>query len=223
MTCLLEEVVTRVPVPPSCTYFGPLQCQTWRLPEMDDHGASLLADAFQPPKTHVQMVAWGPNHFGCLQFQLKAPPADWAEAFEPPREWQCQFYDPLPGGHEGLTRVCQRLFQHCKVVTNLQGDELPPAAVPRGWLQKDGWSCGYHSARWLEIQRRLLRGELPAPVPSMEAYIAKNSAIVETLQRLPVHAHGRLVAPKETRARLRGGPGQEGTSKQGARRRQGAR
>ena len=190
LTCLLEEVVARVPAPPTCSFFGPFQCRAWDQPELDAEATSLLRDAFEQPKTDVQMVAWGPNHFGCLTFQVGPPPADWAQAYEPPRQWQCQFYDPLPGGHEGLTAVCRRLFQHVKAVANLQGDALPAATVPQGWLQKDGWSCGYHSTRYLEVQRRLLRGELPAPIPSMEAFLAKNNAIVQQLQKLQCEFKG---------------------------------
>ena len=184
LSCLLEEIVARVPVPPTCVYFGPLDCQTWILPELKVDDQVALREAFQEPTTVVQMVLWGPNHYGSLQFRVAEPPVDWVEAYEPPRVWQCQFFDHLPGGHEGLAGVCQRMFQHVKEVTNLQGDALPAPAVPQGWFQKDTWSCGYHSARYLEVQRRLLRGERPAPIPSMEAYVAKNKVVVEQLQRL---------------------------------------
>ena len=179
-----------MPVGPTCVFFGPLQCQAWIQPELSVDDQVFLQEAFQEPKTVVQMVVWGPNHFGSLQFQVAAPPVHWVEAYEPPRVWHCQFYDPLPGGQEGLTGVCQRLFQHVKEVTNLQGDALPAPAVPQGWFQKDGWSCGYHSARYLEVQRRLLRGERPAPVPSMDFYIAKNKVVVEQLQRLQCELKG---------------------------------
>ena len=132
LSCLLEEIVARVPVPPTCVYFGPLHCKAWIQPELLVQDHVVLREAFQEPKTVVQMVVWGPNHYGSLEFRVAAPPADWVQAYEPPRVWQCQFFDPLRGGHEGLTGVCQRLFQHVKEVTNLEEDALPAPAVPQG-------------------------------------------------------------------------------------------
>ena len=194
LSCLLEEITTRVDVPDTVAYFGPLACRIWNQAELTPEDEKALGDAFQPPKTVVQMVLWGEGHYGSLEFHLAAAPVDWVQAYEPPRVWQCQFYDPLPGGHAGLTRVCQQLFQHVRQVTNLQGDVLPAPAVPQGWFQKDGWSCGYWSARFLELQRRRLRGELPTPAPSMESYVTKNRTIWELLQKLQ-RAHKGIPGP----------------------------
>ena len=51
------------------------------------------------------MMFWVPNHYGHLEFQLEEAPAAWDQPYEPPREWQVQFFDSHEGGHDELCKT----------------------------------------------------------------------------------------------------------------------
>ena len=95
-----------------------------------------------------------------------------------------QFFDSVEGGHEELSKTARQIFQHCQTVAVLKPGALPASAFGQGWHQRDPWSCGFHAARILEVRRRQLRGELPAPVLDVANYLAHTRELVAKLQAL---------------------------------------
>ena len=95
-----------------------------------------------------------------------------------------QFFDSVETGHEELSKTARQIFQHCQTVAVLKAGALPASAFCQGWHQRDEWSCGFHAARILEVRRRQLRGELPAPVLDVASYLAHTRELVAKLQAL---------------------------------------
>ncbi len=63
--------------------------------------------------------------------------------------------------------------------------------------QTDGWSCGYHAARILEVKRRQLRGEQLTRVLGIAAYQYHNKDLVLKLQALQAKYKGVPWPPKK--------------------------
>ena len=95
-----------------------------------------------------------------------------------------QFFDSVEGGHEELSKTARQIFQHCQTVAVLKAGALPASVFGQGWHQRYPWSCGFHAARILEVRRRQLRGELPAPVLDVANYLAHTRELVAKLQAL---------------------------------------
>ena len=73
---------------------------------------------------------------------------------------------------------------------------MPSSGFAESWHQQDSWSCGYHAARILDIQRRKLRGERPGPVLTPEAYIAHHKALITKLRSLQAEHKGMQWPPE---------------------------
>ena len=73
---------------------------------------------------------------------------------------------------------------------------MPSNGFAESWHQQDSWSCGYHAARILDIQRRKLRGERLVPVLTPEAYIAHNKALITKLRSLQAEHKGMKGPPE---------------------------
>ena len=78
----------------------------------------------------------------------------------------------------------------------LEVNELPASSFTQEWHQRDGWSCGYHAARILEIQRRKLRGERQGLVQSIEAVVSHQRNLVMHIQSLQAEHMGIQWPPK---------------------------
>ena len=78
----------------------------------------------------------------------------------------------------------------------LEVDELPANSFTQEWHQRDGWSCGYHAARILEIQRRKLRGERQGLVQSIEMIVSHQRNLVMHIQSLQAEHMGIQWPPK---------------------------
>ena len=74
-------------------------------------------------------------------------------------------------------------------------EECPDSSCPEAWCQTDGWSCGFHAARYAEMRRRQLRGEAPAPVPAIQTYRHHANDLVVKLQKLQAEFKGTAGAP----------------------------
>ena len=69
-------------------------------------------------------------------------------------------------------------------------DQLPPNGFSEVWCQQDEWSCAFHTARILDIQRRKLRGERQAPIQTIQTVLAHHKKLVWDLQALQAKHKG---------------------------------
>jgi hypothetical protein len=123
----------------------------------DDTEAS-LTELLQPTKDTLARVLnfWmpvhAPSHFTVLH-GTRASLED---------QWSLVHFDSLEGRHERTKLAVQRLVARLGLLE--EGSLIEDLSLPALPVQTDGWSCGLHAQRYIEVTRRIAAKEIPQPI-----------------------------------------------------------
>ena len=103
----------------------------------------------------------------------------------------------MPEPPESPPIMVERIFKNLDLVDETW--ECPPRS--NELTQKDGWSCGLWSIRWIERSLRERRGEGRSPPPSLKALLDRGNQFIEKIKEAGLSEDIRAEAKAKAKAR----------------------